>query len=215
MGRRISACTKQPRGSGGEAAGGHLCHGPQQFHSLAVRPYPVSQPPWIDRTDQPNASELRLTQGCTASSREVALRVEADCRYIAENVNSLPLGVVTRMCRTNDSLMAIIAVLEKRPWSRSNGSKEEEFRRGMWQPANGNKGVCQYEAQASLLSWQHKVACRKDANGSSHSRETGVSNLAWLLGTRTDSRGPTPNRFKVACRCGYCCTTCWCSPSAA
>ncbi len=40
------------------------------------------------------------------------------CRYLTDHMESLPLGIMSRIVTVNDSLLALVPLLEKKPWQR-------------------------------------------------------------------------------------------------
>ena len=73
------------------------------------------------------------------------------CRYMADNVGALPLGLTVRLCETNDSLMALVALLDRRPWEVRRAGVLHRFN-GMWQPvsAAGQSELSQQDAQVHV-----------------------------------------------------------------
>lgn len=57
---------------------------------------------------------------CNANVRFVVSckNVPVFCRYLTDNVATLPLGISTRLLTTNDTVMALLPLVEKPPWSR-------------------------------------------------------------------------------------------------
>ena len=53
-------------------------------------------------------------------------------RYVSDYLHVLPLGVLTRMVARNDTLMALLPLLEDPPWVRRRGSKTEKFIGNVW-----------------------------------------------------------------------------------
>ena len=40
------------------------------------------------------------------------------CRYLTDHMESLPLGIMSRIVTVNDSVLALVPLLEKQPWKR-------------------------------------------------------------------------------------------------
>lgn len=72
-------------------------------------------------------------------------------RYLSDYLNSLPLGVLTRMVRTNDTLMALVPLLEEPPWVRKRNKKTEKFIGNVWTAVEPKDRLrlTQHDAQAS------------------------------------------------------------------
>ena len=72
-------------------------------------------------------------------------------RYLSDYLNSLPLGVLTRMVRTNDTLMALVPLLEEPPWVRRRNKKTEKFIGNAWTAVEPKERLrlTQHDAQAS------------------------------------------------------------------
>ena len=55
---------------------------------------------------QPQALQRTGCKGCVA------------CRYLTDHMECLPLGVMSRIVTGNDSLLALVPLLERKPWQR-------------------------------------------------------------------------------------------------
>lgn len=53
-------------------------------------------------------------------------------RYLSDYIDVLPLGIVTRMVEANDTLMALIPLLENPPWVRRRNKRVEKFIGNVW-----------------------------------------------------------------------------------
>jgi len=51
---------------------------------------------------------------------------------LSDYLNVLPLALLTRMVRTNDTLMALVPLLEDPPWVRRRNKKTEKFIGNVW-----------------------------------------------------------------------------------
>ena len=51
---------------------------------------------------------------------------------MSDYLNVLPLALLTRMVRTNDTLMALVPLLEDPPWVRRRNKKTEKFIGNVW-----------------------------------------------------------------------------------
>ena len=71
-------------------------------------------------------------------------------RYLSDYLNSLPLGVLTRLVRTNDTLMALVPLLEEPPWVRKRNRKTEKFIGNVWTAVEPKERLrlTQHDAQA-------------------------------------------------------------------
>lgn len=78
-------------------------------------------------------------------------------RYLSDHLNSLPLGVLTRMVRTNDTLMALVPLLEEPPWVRKRNKKTEKFIGNVWTAVEPKDRLrlTQHDAQASAKDREH------------------------------------------------------------
>lgn len=54
------------------------------------------------------------------------------CRYLSDYIDVLPLGIVTRMVKANDTLMALIPLFEDPPWVRRRNKKVEKYIGNVW-----------------------------------------------------------------------------------
>ena len=72
-------------------------------------------------------------------------------RYLSDYLNCLPLGVLTRLVRTNDTLMALVPLLEEPPWVRKRNKKTEKFIGNVWAAVEPKERLrlTQHDAQAS------------------------------------------------------------------
>lgn len=75
-----------------------------------------------------------------------------DCallRYLSDYLSVLPLGLLTRMVRTNDTLMALVPLLEDPPWVRRRNKKTEKFIGNVWTgvEARDRLRLTQHDAQ--------------------------------------------------------------------
>lgn len=72
-------------------------------------------------------------------------------RYLSDYLDSLPLGVLTRMVRTNDTLMALVPLLEEPPWVRKRNKKTEKSIGNVWSAVEPKDRLrlTQHDAQAS------------------------------------------------------------------
>jgi len=73
-------------------------------------------------------------------------------RYLTEHVASLPLGVMGRLVSANDTIMALLPLVDQPPWQRTRKGELERFTEGRWQvvaPADRLK-VSQPDAQVWL-----------------------------------------------------------------
>ena len=96
-------------------------------------------------------------------------------RYLSDYLNSLPLGVLTRMVRTNDTLMALVPLLEEPPWVRKRNKKTEKFIGNVWTAVEPKERLrlTQHDAQASdrdsnSFGQQGSLGDTIDSSGSSY-----------------------------------------------
>ncbi|GBF95610.1 hypothetical protein Rsub_08592 [Raphidocelis subcapitata] len=54
-------------------------------------------------------------------------------RYLTEHVASLPLAVTARLVSANDTVMALLPLVDRPPWARHNKGQLEKFIDGRWQ----------------------------------------------------------------------------------
>ena len=75
------------------------------------------------------------------------------CRYITDCLAVLPLGVLPRLVRSNDTIMSLAGLIEKPPWERRRGSTLQRFLAGSWREVAAAEKfqLCQPEAQARYL----------------------------------------------------------------
>ena len=101
------------------------------------------------------------------------------CRYLTDVVEGLPLSVVARMASTNDTVMALVPLIERPPWRRGcalscqlaclpcalrvchhdmqvvaqrrTGKREQQYIEGGWQTVRpaNHLKLTQHDAQAS------------------------------------------------------------------
>lgn len=71
-------------------------------------------------------------------------------RYLTDYVGSLPLGLLTRLVSSNDTLMALLPLLEQPPWERRRKGKVCEWL-GAWLVwGHMVSGCCCWESTASM-----------------------------------------------------------------
>jgi hypothetical protein len=58
-------------------------------------------------------------------------------RYLADHCTSLPMGLLNRLTRTNDTIMALLPLLENPPWVRQNKGKVRGFGQLVATPCTG------------------------------------------------------------------------------
>jgi len=46
------------------------------------------------------------------------LGLHGGCRYLTDGLNTLPMGLLSRVVATNDTLMALVPLLDQPPWTR-------------------------------------------------------------------------------------------------
>ena len=140
------------------------------------------------------------------------------CRYMADNVGSLPLGLTVRLCETNDSLMALVALLDRRPWEARRAGVLQRFN-GMWQPvsAAGQSEVSQQDAQVHISTAALYFILQ---HGNDTSRELLMNEsehvmfaYAWAEYLRKANRPEDPDP-PCLYRCGCFCTICCCPQTA-
>lgn len=61
-----------------------------------------------------------------------AYRLCSDHRYLSDYIDVLPLGTLTRMVKANDTLMALVPLLEDPPWVRRRNKKLEKYVGNVW-----------------------------------------------------------------------------------
>eukprot|EP00877_Chromochloris_zofingiensis_P004789 jgi/Chrzof1/14310/Cz08g32160.t1 len=73
-------------------------------------------------------------------------------RYLTDYLPTLPMGLLSRLVSTNDSIMALLPLVDKPPWVRTRKGKMERFTAGVWQamPAADRLKLCQPDAQVWL-----------------------------------------------------------------
>lgn len=80
-------------------------------------------------------------------------------RYLSDYLNVLPLGLLTRMVRTNDTLMALVPLLEDPPWVRRRNKQTEKRIGNVWTAVapRDRLRLTQQDAQVMLGLIAHAV----------------------------------------------------------
>ncbi|PSC69454.1 Zinc finger MYND domain-containing 10 isoform B [Micractinium conductrix] len=104
-----------------------------------------------ERVAQPPLEELR--ERCGEVRFGAALCGLTILRYLTDHAPKLSLSVLTRIVTTNDTAMALLPLLEHKPWQRrGRGGAPEVFQGGAWQavePADRHR-VTQHDGQVWL-----------------------------------------------------------------
>ena len=53
-------------------------------------------------------------------------------RYLSDNAGKLPVGIMTRLLQTRDTIMALVPLADSPPWKRERGGVPEHFEGGQW-----------------------------------------------------------------------------------
>ncbi|DBA71627.1 hypothetical protein WJX79_009519 [Trebouxia sp. C0005] len=74
-------------------------------------------------------------------------------RYLSDYLNVLPLALLTRLVTTNDTLMALVPLLEDPPWVRRRNKKTEKFIGNVWTAIESRDRLklTQHDAQVWLM----------------------------------------------------------------
>ena len=85
-------------------------------------------------------------------------------RYLTDYVPQLPIGIVSRMLQTNDTLMAILPLADNPPWVRKRKDRHEQYENNTWKavPPSERFRVCSPSAQVrkSTMKKEERIACR-------------------------------------------------------
>jgi hypothetical protein len=70
-------------------------------------------------------------------------------RYLSDHIKELPLGVATRLVGTQDTIMALAALIHAPPWVRRRDKATERYSGGQWRTVDQTDrlAVGQQEAQ--------------------------------------------------------------------
>ena len=88
--------------------------------------------------------------------KEQRLIVAACCvtivRYLSDGAARLPIGILTRLLQTHDTVLALIPLLEKPPWRRERNGSTEQHEGSQWVtvPSSDRLRLSQIDAQARL-----------------------------------------------------------------
>jgi len=84
----------------------------------------------------------------------IALASLSILRYLTDYMNDLPVGVMTRLVTTNDTLMTLVPLLDSPPWVRRNKKKKcwEKYVDGSWSAVKSDERLrlTQLDAQVWL-----------------------------------------------------------------
>ncbi|KAK9802993.1 hypothetical protein WJX73_006147 [Symbiochloris irregularis] len=73
-------------------------------------------------------------------------------RYLSDHLSTLPLGIIPRLMRTNDTVALLVSLILAKPWQQRRGKQVHQYVGGQWVVAGrDSRGrLLQHEAQAWL-----------------------------------------------------------------
>ncbi|EIE27455.1 hypothetical protein COCSUDRAFT_55461 [Coccomyxa subellipsoidea C-169] len=142
------------------------------------------------RVDNLTSNQLLYSEAGMANLLEVCLYHEHACQamsedallelcdwYLTDHVNTVALGVAVRLISTNDTISALIPLIDRPPWKRRVKKESQTYQNGQWQVISpeGSLKLTQHEAQVWLALNNLLVdpGCREKAlQQSSHGVES-------------------------------------------
>ena len=116
-----------------------------------------------------SSSEEELVEKRAEVEYGVSMCSLAILRYLSDNLPRLGLGLMGRLLSSNDTIMALLPLVDNPPWVRRRGSKQEKFVGNKWVVVEPGERLrlTQQDAQVGLCVWwvggggQHcQVTCR-------------------------------------------------------
>ena len=87
--------------------------------------------------------KLKESRLCVATCSVTVLR------YLSDGAAQLPIGILTRLLQTHDSVMALLPLLDSPPWRRERKGSTEQLEGSQWVsvPASERLRLSQVDAQ--------------------------------------------------------------------
>lgn len=78
-------------------------------------------------------------------------------RYLSDGAARLPIGILTRLLQTHDTVMALLPLLDNPPWRRERKGSIEQLEGSHWVsvPAAERMRLSQVDAQVRLVCLRH------------------------------------------------------------